>query len=110
MNVPVNGTLMKLKATALAREIEMLIGKPQTDGCIASKKKEKRHGPAFKIVCGESASVTPEMVKNDIRKHYLNLWSGTIHQISSLWTRQDSSINVYPIRHSCSVDSLHQGQ
>ena len=60
MNVPITGPLMKQKATALAREMEIADWEA-SDGWLHRFK--NRHVLAFKTVCGESASVTPEMVK-----------------------------------------------
>lgn len=56
MNVPVNGPL---KATELAREMDIVDWEP-SDGWLHRFK--HRYGLAFKTICGESATVTPEMV------------------------------------------------
>ena len=59
MNVPVNGSLMRQKANELARELDVESWEA-SDGWLHHFK--HRHGLAFKSVCSESATVTPEIV------------------------------------------------
>ena len=59
MNVPVNGPLMKQKATEFAHEMGIDAWEA-SDGWLHRFK--HCHGLVFKTICEESATVTPEMV------------------------------------------------